>query len=291
LKELEQQNAVIFKIRHISFEAFMKIWTFAIVTWCLAFQVPTAYAASQSVFLEELTWTELRDAVSGGKTTVIIPVGGTEQSGPLMALGKHNVRVHFLAGKIAQALGDAIVAPVMAYVPEGNISPPTEHMMFPGTITISEQLFKNVLESATRSLKQGGFKNIVLLGDHGGYQPNLTIVANKLNRQWRGTGVRVHAILQYYGAAQGSYEAALIAHGVKKSEIGTHAALADTSLMLAIDPRLVRQEGLSSARQLGAADGVYGGDATRSSAELGQLGVDVIITETVDAIQLAIQSK
>jgi len=91
--------------------------------------------APDTVFLEELTWTELRDLIRSGKTTVILPTGGTEQNGPHMALGKHNVRVKALAEKIARGLGNALVAPVLAYVPEGGIAPPTGHMRFPGTIT------------------------------------------------------------------------------------------------------------------------------------------------------------
>lgn len=264
---------------------------FTAILLCLFALGTEAKAASQSAFLEDLTWTELRDDIAAGKTTIIIPVGGTEQSGPLVALGKHNVRVHFLAGKIAEALGNTIVAPVVAYVPEGNISPPTEHMKFPGTITISDQLFEQVLESAARGFKQNGFKNIVLIGDHGGYQSDFGVVADKLNRQWAGTDVKVHYIRQYYRATQEGYVAALATHGIKKTEIGTHAALADTSLMLAIDPSLVRSEGLSSASHLGTADGVYGGDPTRSSAELGQLGVELIVRQSVDAIRLAIQRK
>ena len=78
----------------------------------------------RSVFLQELSWTEVRDAVRAGTTTVIIPVGGTEQSGPYVALGKHNARVKALAKRIAESLGDALVAPVVAYVPEGNLAPP-----------------------------------------------------------------------------------------------------------------------------------------------------------------------
>src|SRR5664279_1776247 len=84
--------------------------------------------APQTVFLDELTWTELRDQIRAGRRTIIVPIGGTEQSGPHIVLGKHNVRVKVLAEKIALALGDTLVAPVMAYVPEGNISPPTAHM-------------------------------------------------------------------------------------------------------------------------------------------------------------------
>src|SRR3989442_1144717 len=88
-----------------------------------------------SLFLDDLTWMELRDLITAGATTIIVPIGGTEQSGPAIALGKHNVRVRILAEKIAEGLnGTALIAPVVSYVPEGNISPPTGHMKFPGTI-------------------------------------------------------------------------------------------------------------------------------------------------------------
>ena len=96
----------------------------------------TQAMAQGSVFLEELTWTEVRDAVQAGKTTVIVPTGGTEQNGPHMILGKHNIIVKFTAGEIAKQLGNALVAPVVAYVPEGPIDPPARHMLFPGTITL-----------------------------------------------------------------------------------------------------------------------------------------------------------
>src|SRR6516164_1830369 len=99
-----------------------------------------------TVFLEELTWTELRDLVRSGKTTIIVPIGGTEQNGPHMALGKHNQRVRYLSEKIARTLGNALVAPVIAYVPEGALDPPTAHMRFPGTITTPEEVFEKTLE-------------------------------------------------------------------------------------------------------------------------------------------------
>jgi creatinine amidohydrolase/Fe(II)-dependent formamide hydrolase-like protein len=129
-----------------------------------------AQAAPPSVQLEELTWTEVRAALQSGTTTIIVPAGGTEQSGPHIALGKHNVRARVLAGRIAAALGDTLVAPVLAYVPEGAISPPSGHMLFPGTISIPDAVFKSTLEAAGRSLRQAGFIHIVLVGDHGGYQ-------------------------------------------------------------------------------------------------------------------------
>src|SRR6185295_15981911 len=92
-----------------------------------------AASGPPSVYLEDLTSTEVRDLLGTGKTTVIVPVGGTEQSGPHIVLGKHNVRAHMLAGRIAAALGNALVAPVVAYVPEGNPTPPQAHMRWAGT--------------------------------------------------------------------------------------------------------------------------------------------------------------
>src|SRR5204863_3968187 len=115
------------------------------------------------VQLGELTWTDVRAALQAGATTVIVPAGGTEQNGPHMALGKHNVRAKLLAGRIAAALGDTVVAPVLAYVPEGAISPPAGHMRFPGTISIPDAAFKSTVEAAGRSFRQAGFTHIVLL--------------------------------------------------------------------------------------------------------------------------------
>src|SRR5262245_16381001 len=136
----------------------------------LALCCSSAFAAPQTVFLEDLTWTELRDEIGAGKTIILIPIGGTEQNGPAIALGKHNARAKLLAARIALALGNALVAPVMAYVPEGSISPPSGHMRFAGTITMPDAAFEQTVEYAARSFKAHGFRHIVLLGDHGGYQ-------------------------------------------------------------------------------------------------------------------------
>src|SRR5882672_629274 len=151
-----------------------------------------------SVFLEELTWMEVRDAIAGGKTTVIIPTGGTEQNGPHMALGKHNYLVKYKAGKIAEQLENALVAPVVAYVPEGDINPPTGHMRFAGTITTPQDVFVKVLEYAARSFKKHGFLDIALVGDSGGNQAGQKQVAEALNAEWAATNVRVHQVTAYY---------------------------------------------------------------------------------------------
>ena len=252
----------------------------------LAAVVAAAHAAAQpstSVFLEDLTWTEVRDAVRAGKTTIIVPIGGTEQSGPHMALGKHNVRVRALAGKIAAGLGNALVAPVLAYVPEGRISPPTAHMRFPGTITVADDTFVATLESAARSLASHGFMDVVFIGDHGGYQNAMARAAAVLQREWAKSGVRAHAIDEYYRAESVDFASLLREKGYSEAEIGMHAGLGDTSLMLAIDPSYVRRDRLSGTANK---DGVAG-DPGRASAELGRLGADLMVKRSVDAIRKA----
>jgi creatinine amidohydrolase/Fe(II)-dependent formamide hydrolase-like protein len=249
-----------------------------------------ALASAQTpdtVLLEELTWTEVRDALRAGKTTIIVPTGGTEQNGPHMALGKHNARVKILSQSIARALGDALVAPVLAYVPEGGVTPPTGHMRFPGTITVPEDTFEKVLESAARSFKQHGFRNIVLLGDHGSTQAGQKAVAARLNREWAGTAVRVHAIEEYYRASETEVPRLLRSRGYRDAELGRHAGLADTALTLAIDPHLVRPDRLGPGHRDEGVDG----DPTRATAELGRPGVELIVTRTVDAVRKSITHR
>jgi len=251
--------------------------------FALVASVATAQAP-RAMWLEDLTWTELRDRIKGGATTIIVPVGGTEQNGPHMTLGKHNARVRFLAERIATELGNALVAPVVAYVPEGGVDPPVAHMRFPGTITVPSSTFEATLESAGRSFRLHGFRDIVLLGDHGGYQKDLRVVADRLNREWRGTGIRAHAILEYARAAEVDYAHALRERGYGDDEIGVHAGLADTSLALAVNPGLVRMDQLRTGAKPAPATGVNG-DPRRASAELGRVGVDLIVAETVAAIR------
>lgn len=239
----------------------------------------------KTVQLEELTWTELRDQIHAGKTTVIIPIGGTEQSGPDVALGKHNVRVKVLSQRIAEGLNKALVAPVIAYAPEGGYAPPSSHMRFPGTITVPDDVFEKTLESAANSFKIHGFTHIVFLGDHGGYQDDIKRVVARLNKSWAGSSARAFSPPEYYRASSEGYARMLRQQGYRDDEIGTHAGLADTSLLLAVAPQMVRQEQLRSDRRHSASDGVYGGDPRRSSPELGQLGIDAIISQTIDAIK------
>jgi creatinine amidohydrolase len=172
-----------------------------------------------AIHLEELTSLEVRAAIAAGKTTILIPIGGTEQNGEHIVLGKHNVRARVLAADIAASLGDALVAPVVAYVPEGSIDPPTGHMRGAGTISVPTDAFEKTLEGAARSLLHHGFRTVVLLGDHGGYQASLARVAARVNGR---VPKAVFVPREYYRELE-------------------HAGAEDMALTLAIDPRLVRR--------------------------------------------------
>ena len=237
--------------------------------------------AGTSVFIEDLTWTELRDQLAAGKTIAIVPIGGTEQNGPHMAIGKHNVRVKLLAGKIAAALGTALVAPVLSYVPEGDVERPAGHLRFPGTITVPEDTFEKTIEYAARSLQLHGFRDIVFLGDHGSTQTGEEAVARRLNRDWAAKPARAHAIVEYYRASESGFGHLLESRGFPASEVGTHAGLADTALTMTLDPGLVRTDKLQPG------EGVSG-DPHRATAELGALGVAAIVDQTVAAIKQAV---
>ena len=237
--------------------------------------------AQGSVFLEELTWTEVRDSVQAGKTTVIVPTGGTEQNGPHMILGKHNIIVKFTAGEIAKQLGNALVAPVVAYVPEGPIDPPARHMLFPGTITLPEEHFAKVLEFTARSFRAHGFLDIVFIGDSGGNQTGQKTVADSLNKEWASTRIRVHHAEAYY-AANGSDEG-LIQQGETVASIGVHAGVRDTSQLLALYPEGVRRNKLAPGQQ-DDGSGVMG-DPTRSSVVYGKKILELKVGAGVRAIR------
>lgn len=240
-----------------------------------------------TVFLEQLTWDEVRDSIAAGKTTVIVPTGGTEQNGPHMALGKHNVRIAANSELIARRLGNTLVAPVMAYVPEGGIDPPTGHMRFAGTISLPDPIFRQVLEYAARSLKQHGFRDIVFIGDSGPNQPGQDAVAATLNAEWAGSNVRAHAIAGYYRADPEGDAAEMMKRGIRKEEIGNHADVRDTSQMMAVDPRMVR------TAKLQAGDGNNGiqGDPRRPTPEIGRALIERTVVRTVDLIRKSMAAR
>jgi creatinine amidohydrolase/Fe(II)-dependent formamide hydrolase-like protein len=193
-----------------------------------------ARALSATREIADMTWTEVRDAIHAGLRTVIVPSGGIEQNGPHMIIGKHDYIVRWAARRIAAELGDALVAPVVSYVPEGDYDPPTGNMPWPGTIGVPPAVFAAVLEGIARSLKAGGFQTICFIADHGPSVAPQAEVAARLTREWATSGPLVLAVDSYYAdAAETAYLRGL---GESDDAIGEHATIADTSELMAVHP-------------------------------------------------------
>jgi creatinine amidohydrolase len=166
---------------------------------------PRPIEAETTLWAEELTSMEIRDVIRGGTTTIIIGTGGIEQNGPYVATGKHNYVLQTVLPYIARAIGNALIAPIVKFVPEGNIEPPSGHMQYAGTIGVEETTFEALLTDICRSYKTHGFVDLVLIGDSGGNQAGMAKVADALNRKWSGERARVHHLREYYEEDKWSY--------------------------------------------------------------------------------------
>ena len=237
----------------------------------VALSISNAMAETpDTVYLEELTWTEAREAIDSGTTTIIVPTAGTEQSGPHLVLGKHKYRMNAGSERIARALGNALVAPVMTYVPEGEIDSPTGHMRYAGTISIPNDVFKAVLEYSARSLKVHGFTDILFIGDSGPNQQGMQEVSAMLNEEWATEEARVHYVSDWYTST--TFREWLLERGETEAALGGHAGLIDTATLWAVAPEHVRTDRMSLGRGMDV-DGVSG-DPTRATVEIGQKGMD-----------------
>ena len=157
-----------------------------------------AVGGADTVFIEEMTAGEVAAAIRAGFTSVIVPTGGIEQNGPNVVTGKHNYVLRATADAIARSYAHTLVSPVVQFVPEGDIDPPSGHMRYPGTISLRQETFEALLTDICASLRQHGFTNIFLIGDSGGNQKGMKNVADSLNFDWADGHNRVHYIPEYY---------------------------------------------------------------------------------------------
>ncbi len=203
--------------------------------------MPRPIAARDTLWIEELTWLEVRDALKTGKRTVIVPTGGVEQNGPYLAAGKHNYILRATAEAIARKLGNALVAPIVPFVPEGDISPPTSHMRYPSTISVREETFHRLLTDIAESLKQHGFSHVILIGDSGGNTKGMAAVAAALTKRWGpNSPTSIHHIPEYYDYA--NVKAWLEKQGLHQTDEGMHDDFVMTSQMMVVDPTTVRMK-------------------------------------------------
>jgi creatinine amidohydrolase len=244
-------------------------------------------ARTDLVDFEKMTWVEVKCEIAAGKTTALIYTGGVEERGPQNANGGHNLIAHATVEAIARKLGNAIFLPVLPYTP--NDAEP-----IPGTIGITNELLAAMLKRLTEQAFLNGFHRVILMGDHGGGQPEVyEEVANKLNARYG--ALRVFYCDQVYRPANDAFDQYLAQHGYPP---GLHGYLFDTSEMMYLDKdnTWVRRDLVSSAVgdavvdgkvQIGPKSPYNGiqGDARRSTAELGKLALDMKVDFAVRQIR------
>ena len=230
------------------------------------------------VEFENMTWVEVKNALAAGRTTALYYTGGTEQRGPQNTNGGHNYMARATAKAIALALGNAIAMPVLPYTPNNASA------TLPGTIGITNEILSPLLERLAEEAIKTGFKNVVLMGDHGGGQGNPNVyadVATRLDAKYAPQGIRVIYADSVYAPAQDDFEKQLRAEGYPPSG---HGALFDTSYMIytcgSMCVRMdVRKEAVGDPVRVAGQprdttavrknNGITG-DARRSSKELGE---------------------
>jgi creatinine amidohydrolase len=250
----------------------------------------SAFAQSKVDF-EMMTWPEVKKAIEGGKTTALIYNGGTESRGPQNVNGGHTLMGHATVIAIAEKLGNAIAAPVLPF------SPNEANAALPGTIGLTPPLFAAINERVAEQMIKNGFKNIVLMGDHGGGQAQLGEVAKKLDEKYSSQGIRVVFCDEVYQKANGDFDKYLAEHNFPLS---SHAGIPDTSEMLYLggDKGWVRKDLIATAlgdpmRKPGEArdpnakriNNGISGDARPSTVELGKRMFDMKVDEGVDQIR------
>jgi creatinine amidohydrolase/Fe(II)-dependent formamide hydrolase-like protein len=250
------------------------------------------------VEFEMMTWPEVKAALAAGKTTAIVYTGGTEQRGPQNVNGGHTLMARATAKAIALKLGNAIVMPTLAY------SPNRASADLPGTIGLSNEVFGQMLTEISEQSLITGFKNVMIMGDHGGGQPTVFAeVAKKLDAKYAPQGKHVYFVDEVYAKAQGDFDKWLAANGYP---VSSHAGIPDTSTMLYLggDKGWVRKELIPTAEgdpmpppgergQARSADpnapprknnGITG-DARRSSVALGKMAFNIKVDYAVKQIQ------
>ena len=176
-------------------------------------------------------------------------------------------------------LGNALVAPVIQYVPEGD-----PDRQVPGAISLPSPAYDQLLDAAARSLQAHGFTDILFIGDSGGNQGGMTAVATALNAEWKDRGVRVYALTDYYNVGRDNYRAwMLAAFGYGDDIVGSHAGISDTSQMLYVHPAGIRRDRIMAWG--GAKDSGVTGDPVRATADIGRMGIEFKVNAALSQYQ------
>ena len=247
-----------------------------------------------SVLIEELTWDEIRDLIAAGYTSAIVATAGTEQNGPHMVMGKHRYILEYTTSEIARGLGDALVAPIITYVPEGAWEGPnggpTGHMRMAGTISLPNDRFMALLNHTARSLAAGGFTDILFLEDSGGNVAGTAEVVTRLNQDWAGSGTRAHHITDYYAKSSDDARDYITGElGIPAEEIGGHAGISDTSQLWFVNRAHIRTDVLAPT---GGFEGSgVSGNPTLASPEIGRRILRIKVDNALAQIRAALADR
>ena len=247
--------------------------------------IPASVLAQRSVYIEDLTWPEVQQAIAAGKTSAIIYTGSTEQNGPHMAIGKHNFIARWVAGAIAIQLGDALVYPTLPFAPTGDAVTRTAHMRFPGSVSLTSQTYAAVVHDIALSALDAGFRNVFIMGDHGDGQDVLVSVAKTLDGQWKSKAARVFYVPDIYFKEKQQAHAYEAAHGLPTHDV--HAGTDDTSELMALDGqhRWIHADKLAPSHGAETARSGVDGDPTKASAALGNVFLQFKIDDAVAQIR------
>ena len=186
------------------------------------------------VDLELLTHTEVSQKLKDGWTSILIAAGGTEERGPQDVLGGHTFMAHSHAMMIAKKLGKTLVAPTLPIaVNATGLNANREMADQPGAIQMPADVFKQVHLAEVESLYRSGFKDIYLMGDHGGGQQQLKETAEEMDAKLSPKGVRVYYVSDFYNKTHDDVDMYFYEH---KLPIGGHGAMLETSIMLYLEP-------------------------------------------------------
>lgn len=195
---------------------------------------PRPFDGPDTVWIEDMTLPEVRDALKAGKNTALIFSGGMEDNGPYITVSQHNVIVKAMCGQIAKTLGNALCAPVVGIAPG---SP--ERSKSPGSVSLTAETFKNVLLEEATSLQSQGFKYVFFMVDHGSdVQPSVD-AAKILSEKWQGTGSVAAYVPEFYNYnIMVKWEEENL--GVHEKSEGFHDDYYTAAISVAIDPESAR---------------------------------------------------
>ncbi|MFZ3361163.1 MAG: creatininase family protein [Xanthobacteraceae bacterium] len=179
-------------------------------------------------------WAELKSndfrALDPETTIAILPIAATEQHGPHLPVMTDNAIAEGMIALLKERLPADINVLVL---PTQAIGKSNEHLLSPGTLSLSAETLQHVLVETGEGVRRAGLRKMVLANSHGGNASVLTTVARELRVRFGMLVVATH--WRWFGLPNGMYDAVEARHGI-------HAGDVETSLMLSFRRELVSMD-------------------------------------------------